>query len=149
MICQHVIIQSRANLRKMYEACSHEQVHLRKFIWRESHMSERKASWQRFCEYGWLWIIATGRKKSLSSNFPSQFQEIKNRLAESYTYDDVNKVCEDIRNYQLNVSKLPFDLKRSKVRVTESKETIAPMKPNLDDEVDDQLLGLVNSMLKK
>ena len=87
--------------------------------------------------------------KSRAAALGISAQEIKNRLAESYTYEDVNKVCDDIRDYQLNVSKLPFDLKRSKVKVTESKETLAPLKQNLDDEVDDQLLGLANSMIKK
>ena len=77
-------------------------------------------------------------------------QEIKNRLAEKFTFDDVNTVCNDIRNYQLNVSKLPFDLKRSKIRVTESKETMTnAIKANQDDDIDDQLLGLANSIIKK
>lgn len=87
--------------------------------------------------------------KSRAAALGISAQEIKNRLAESYTYEDINKVCDDIRDYQLNVSKLPFDLKRSKVKVTESKETLAPLKQNLDDEVDEQLLGLANSMIKK
>ena len=87
--------------------------------------------------------------KSRAAALGISAQEIKNRLAESYTYEDINKVCDDIRDYQLNVSKLPVDLKRSKVKVTESKETLAPLKQNLDDEVDEQLLGLANSMIKK
>lgn len=87
--------------------------------------------------------------KSRAAALGISAQEIKNRLAESYTYEDINKVCDDIRNYQLNVSKLPFDLKRSKVKVTESKETLAPLKQNIDDDIDAQLLGLANSILKK
>lgn len=87
--------------------------------------------------------------RSKASALGISAQEIKNRLAESYTFEDVNRVCDDIRNYQLNVSRLPFDLKRSTIKVTESKETLAPLKQNIDDEVDDQLLGLQNSLIKK
>ncbi len=34
--------------------------------------------------------------------------EIKNRLSESFTFNDIDSVCEDLRDYKLNVSKLPF-----------------------------------------
>lgn len=35
--------------------------------------------------------------------------EIKNRLSESFTFNDIDSVCEDLRDYKLNVSKLPFN----------------------------------------
>ncbi|MBQ6631214.1 MAG: hypothetical protein IJH55_03670 [Romboutsia sp.] len=39
--------------------------------------------------------------------------EIKNRLSESFTFNDIDSVCEDLREYKLNVSKLPFNTGRS------------------------------------
>lgn len=70
--------------------------------------------------------------------------EIKNRLSESYTFDDIDRVCEDLQEYQLNISALPFDVSKSKskkVVVKESKETIGLMN-NADDTVDEDLLRL-------
>jgi len=51
--------------------------------------------------------------------------EIKNRLNESYTLDDIDSICEDLQKYNLRMNKLPFNLnnKDTKVRVIESKQT--------------------------
>lgn len=35
--------------------------------------------------------------------------EIKNRLNENFTFTDIDNVCEDLRDYKLNVSMLPFN----------------------------------------
>ena len=49
--------------------------------------------------------------------------EVNNRLGASYTLDDVDKVCEELQAYTLNMGKLPFSLGRTaKVTVTESKK---------------------------
>lgn len=51
-------------------------------------------------------------------------QEIKNRLNESYTFEDIDNICKDLQKYNLRMSKLPFSLnKDTKVRVTESKQS--------------------------
>ena len=71
--------------------------------------------------------------------------EIKNRLSENYSFKDIDKICEDLKEYKLNISKLPFDVSSNskvKVAVKESVETIAPGLVNEDDAVDDQLLEL-------
>lgn len=76
---------------------------------------------------------------------------IKSKLNESYTFDDIDDVCENLRGYQITASKLPFNLqnnndKKVRVKVTESVEPIRP-KGRFDDEVDDNLLrmcGLLN-----
>ena len=34
--------------------------------------------------------------------------EIKNKLPEKFSFSDVDSICEELRNYKLNVSKLPF-----------------------------------------
>ena len=37
-----------------------------------------------------------------------QPSEIKNRLPESYSFSDIDKICEDLQEYKLNMSNLPF-----------------------------------------
>jgi chromosome segregation ATPase len=73
--------------------------------------------------------------------------DIKGRLTENYTFEDIDRVCEQVQGYSLAMSKLPIDLgKTKKVKVTESKEPIKPKGFNYDDEVDDSLLRLAGLM---
>lgn len=62
--------------------------------------------------------------------------EIKNRLNESYTIEDINKVCDDLQNYNLRISRLPFSVtKDTKVKITESKKSqYEPVSPEDDIE---------------
>lgn len=75
-------------------------------------------------------------------------EEIKNRLAESYTFDDIDDVCESLREYRLNISRLPFNTTSLKenvqIKATPSdKEFILPAdNSRYEDEVDDQLRSL-------
>ena len=71
-------------------------------------------------------------------------QEIKNKLPENYSFDDIDKICESLSDYKLNLSKLPVNLSSSnmRIKVTESKETIGPLKYNDADDYDDSLLSL-------
>ena len=77
--------------------------------------------------------------------------DIKRKLGESYTLEDVDQVCEDLKAYSLNVSKLPFEVtKKVGVRVTESTNTrmmnnTAKKSSVYDDEVSDTLIKLANS----
>ena len=74
--------------------------------------------------------------------------DIKRKLGESYTLDDVDQVCEDLKAYQLNVSKLPFSIDRKVgVRVNESTPRIKKKVDMFgdDDEVDDSLIKLAKS----
>ena len=74
-------------------------------------------------------------------------KDIKRKLGESYTIEDVDQVCEDLKSYQIQVTKLPFNLdkKHVSVRVNESaqKPTIVKNKFE-DDDVDDSLIRLAN-----
>ena len=73
--------------------------------------------------------------------------DITNRLSENYSFDDIDKVCENLKNYNINMSKLPFSTSNSivsKVKLTESRETIIPKGDGCDDEVDEGLLALAN-----
>ena len=70
--------------------------------------------------------------------------QITNKLEETYTFDDIDTVCEELKGYQINMSKLPFKLdKNTKIKVTESVEPIKP-KSRFDDDVDDSLMRLAN-----
>ena len=73
--------------------------------------------------------------------------EIKNRLNESYTLDEVDAVCEDLQDYSINISKLPFQVNkpgsmRARLREDRSKDPLKDMDSQYDDTVDDYLLDL-------
>lgn len=68
--------------------------------------------------------------------------EIKSRLSESYSFDDIDRVCEGLKSYRLNMSKLPFNVENAKtvkMKVTESKKP-SIIDNNVDDNVDDDFL---------
>ncbi len=70
-------------------------------------------------------------------------KEITNRLSENYSFDEIDRVCENLRNYNISISKLPFNVSNStisKIKLTESKEPIMPA--GVDDEIDAGLLSL-------
>ncbi len=74
--------------------------------------------------------------------------EIKNRLKENYSFNDIEKVCEDLQRYKLNMRALPFDINsknKIKMRVNESKTIIDPVvsDPGVDDEIDETLSSFV------
>lgn len=78
--------------------------------------------------------------------------EILNKLDESYTLDDVDKLCEELQDYSLNISRLPFAFDKpgkAKVRIREdrSRDPLHTIDSQYDDEVDDYLLDLAG--LKK
>lgn len=74
-------------------------------------------------------------------------QDIKNKLSENYSFDEIDRVCESLKNYRVNMSKLPFDATVSRrgkvqVKVAESHEPIVPTN-GIDDEIDPLLIGLI------
>lgn len=77
--------------------------------------------------------------------------EIENKLSENYSFDDIDRVCESLKEYKLNISKLPFNTttetnKKYKVAIKESYEPIIPNEGKVDDEVDNSLLGLAGML---
>lgn len=70
-------------------------------------------------------------------------KDIKSKLNEKYTIEDVDQVCEDLREYRLNLSALPFSVdSKKRVKITESKES--PLVPSpYDDTVDPGLFDLL------
>lgn len=74
-------------------------------------------------------------------------KDIKRKLGESYTMEDVDQVCEDLKSYQLNVSRLPFSIDRKvSVRVNENMTGASrnAKKQFEDDDVDAGLIKLAN-----
>lgn len=74
--------------------------------------------------------------------------EIKNRLSENFTLDEVDEVCESLRNYKRNMSKLSFSLSESMPmgsKVAVKGDQAAQLVTNPDDVVDKSLLNLINN----
>lgn len=71
-------------------------------------------------------------------------EEIKSQLKESYTFSDIDAICEELQDYKINISKLPFTLNENvKMKVKKQNETISKLvEHNSDDEIDDSLIAL-------
>ena len=72
-------------------------------------------------------------------------EEIKSRLAENYSFSDIDNTCEKLMTLSVNATNLPFDItsKNISMRAKPSlKESIKPVDRNIDDEVNDQLLRI-------
>lgn len=73
--------------------------------------------------------------------------EIKNRLNESYSFSDIDKVCENLQRYKLTVNSLPFNVSSNKepvkMTIKESKEVIGSNNDRTDDEIDAILANFV------
>ena len=74
--------------------------------------------------------------------------EIKNRLKENYSFNDIENVCEELQRYKINMRALPFDVnarKQVKMKITESKRIIDPAVSDsgVDDEIDETLRSFV------
>ena len=77
-------------------------------------------------------------------------KEIQNKLPESYTFQDIDSICEDLQSYKLTLNKLPFSTAKSlnenlRMNVTSSNnESILPGETfNADDEIDEMLKSLL------
>lgn len=71
-------------------------------------------------------------------------EEIKSRLSENYSLEDIDRLCEAIQSQQARDNRLPFNTKSNKLSIKVS----APKKDNsygeYDDTVDDNLLYLAS-----
>ena len=94
-------------------------------------------------EYKKVAKVAVSRYiESKALNLGVSASDIKSRLTENYSFEDIDRVCEDLQLYQLKLSKLPITIKKdTKIKVTESVEPIKP-KSWVDDEVDESLRRL-------
>jgi hypothetical protein len=72
--------------------------------------------------------------------------EIKNKLKENYSFDDIDQVCENLRSYKRNISRLPFNIGDASInRVALKEDTSVKKIANPDDVVDQDLFNLLNS----
>lgn len=71
-------------------------------------------------------------------------EEIKNKLPQSYTFSDIDKICEDLRSYKVAVNRLPFNItENTRIQPKQSThEPILPAKSSIDDEVDSALMEM-------
>lgn len=73
--------------------------------------------------------------------------EIKNKLPENYTPKTIDKICEQIQQHNINISRLPFSMvngRKAKVQVVESvnDKLKDAAKDDCDGEINDDLLKL-------
>ena len=69
--------------------------------------------------------------------------EIKNKLPENYSFADIDKICESVERHVVNVSKLPFNLTKAKVRITEQNNSPIQREANIiasDDDIDESFV---------
>lgn len=71
---------------------------------------------------------------------------IKSKLHEGYSFNDIDRICEEMQNYQLRVSSLPFDISNNQSVKVKIKESVEPIKPKskFDDDIDEGLVNLAN-----
>lgn len=76
--------------------------------------------------------------------------EIKSRLNEGYSFNDIDSVCESLKDYRLNISKLPFNVSKTvKMEARSQKSSITEgIKKFVDDDVDSQLMFLAENINK-
>ena len=76
-------------------------------------------------------------------------EDIKNRLNENYSFNDIDSVCETLQTYKLKVNALPFNVSSKnpvKMTIKESKEIITSANNDdsrFDDEIDSTLNGFI------
>ena len=69
-------------------------------------------------------------------------EDVKNRLNESFSFKEIDDVCEGLRGYNLNISKLPFQV--SNIKNISMKENLQQRAiTNPDDVVDKSILDLL------
>ncbi len=74
--------------------------------------------------------------------------EIRHKLGEHYTFNDIDEICESLKTYKLNIGSLPYEVFReskSNNSQTSLNESVKPKAPtSIEDSVDDMLMQLVN-----
>lgn len=90
-------------------------------------------------------------KKAVNKYIESQsvklgvsINEIKNKLPSSYTFEDIDKICEDLQDYKLSINKLPFRTltENYNMKVTSPKSDLPIPANKFDDDIDDGLMSL-------
>ena len=87
--------------------------------------------------------------KSQASRLGINPEDIKGKLNENYSFNDIDDVCESLRKYKLTVNSLPFNVGNKtpvKMSIRESKEVITPgyNDDRIDDDIDTTLINFIN-----
>ena len=78
--------------------------------------------------------------------------EIKKKLSENYSFNDIDKVCESLQEYRINVSTLPFSVSKDKPVKMQLKESVKKTiggtiehsnNYGVDDDIDATLMNIV------
>lgn len=74
-------------------------------------------------------------------------EDVRNRLGKSYSFNDIDRICESLSSSKLAINRLPFKVSQvSNVKVTESVQKPSISSFNDGDYIDSQLLGLVERL---
>lgn len=76
--------------------------------------------------------------------------EIKNRLPESYSFKDINDVCDDLREYNINMNSLPFTTNKLNESVNVSVKNIdnRVLVNNPDDDISETDIKLAERFMR-
>lgn len=76
--------------------------------------------------------------------------EIKNRLPESYSFKDINDVCDDLREYNINMNSLPFSTNKLNESVNVSVKNIdnRVLVNNPDDDISETDIKLAERFMR-
>ena len=75
--------------------------------------------------------------------------DVMNKLPKNYSFSDIDMICEDLSNYNLQMNSLPFDIKTVKnVSINNQKELPGPLMERFDDGdvIDESLIRLANTL---
>ena len=77
--------------------------------------------------------------------------EIKNRLPESYSFKDINEVCDNLREYNINMNSLPFTTNKLNegINVAVKNPDKRTLVTNDDDEISDADMKLAEKFMRK
>ena len=74
--------------------------------------------------------------------------EIKDRLSENYSFEEIDRVCENLQSYVLNIGKLPFSTANysnknsSNIKMSLNESCSKKYSSDYDDCIDDSLIAL-------
>jgi len=85
--------------------------------------------------------------ESVATRIGVSANEIKNKLPDSYTFDDIDSICEELQSYKLTLNRLPFQTmglnENIRASIKSSKnESLVRKEINEDDELDSSLLRI-------
>lgn len=115
---------------------------------RESASLKERAEKAEKSAAGYMALAEKAASKYLETKataFGISPKDVRRRLPENYTLDDIDRACESLRSYSLRVGKLPFavgDGATIAVRESKSGSRLSLPKGNGDDDLDEATLRL-------